>query len=52
MDDGNTLLNVAVRYNRVDISEILIVCGANTNIYNNQGNTPLHYAVDLGNKKL
>ena len=42
---GNTLLIVAVQCLEVKVVELLIKFGANVNLPNNSGNTPLHYAL-------
>ena len=52
MDKGFTLLAQAVIYNKVQIVKILLHAGANASIPNDNGNTPLHFAIDTQNSKL
>ena len=42
--NGNVLLTHAIKHNEKDIFHFLIENGADVNIGNNYGNTPLHFA--------
>lgn len=46
-NEGNTLLYHACRKNFKNIIKFLLEKGANPNISNNEGNTPLHIVMDL-----
>ena len=52
-DDGYTLLCLATRYGRTNIVEMFLKEGADPNIPEiSQMNTPLHFAVNLNQKKI
>lgn len=44
-EDGNTALHAAARINDPDLTTFLIIKGADTELKNNSGDTPLHVAV-------
>lgn len=45
---GRTLLHYAVKYRNLKAIKLLIKCGVNPEICDDDYNTPLHYAVTLG----
>nr|XP_020507792.2 KN motif and ankyrin repeat domain-containing protein 4-like [Labrus bergylta] len=45
---GQTALHLAVRHGRVVMVRLLLSCGADTNIQDNQGNTALMFAAERG----
>lgn len=49
---GNTLLQLVIRRNLIDIAIILIKLGANVNTQNKFNNTPLHEAAIIGSEIL
>ncbi len=51
-EDGKTPLIYAIENNYVDIILLLIKNGAKTNLTDNEGNTPLSIAKQLGHKKI
>ncbi|RYG73078.1 ankyrin repeat domain-containing protein, partial [bacterium] len=50
--NGNTLLNLAASFRRLDACQLLIETGANVNLGNNYGWTPVHQAAMSGNLSL
>lgn len=50
--NGYTPLNLAVWHGRTELVCKLLGAGANANKPNNLGNSPLHVAIDLGQKKM
>ena len=50
--DGNTLLMKAIEKNNVSLTEMLLVCGAQCTIANNEGTTPLMVAAAQDNIRL
>ncbi|MDB5803988.1 MAG: hypothetical protein JWN73_1310 [Betaproteobacteria bacterium] len=51
-EGGETLLNLACQYLRVDSAKLLIARGANINLRNFDGNTPLLCVIDVSNHNL
>lgn len=49
---GNVLLIHAIKYNQKDLFQFILENGANVNIANNYGNTPLHFAFAYKNYSL
>lgn len=47
-EDGDSLLSIAIQYERNGIAKLLISSGANVNFKNKLGFTPLHIAAGLG----
>lgn len=50
--DKLTLLHIAALENQLDVCKILIQLGASTEVKDNQGETPLSYAMQSGSKQL
>jgi uncharacterized protein len=53
-EDGNTLLNIAITQKEFEFAEesVRLTSINDINQVNNQGNTPLHIAADIGNLKI
>ena len=52
-ENGDTFLLKAVKYNcSFEIIEFLLKLGSNPNLFNNEGNSPLHYSLSHGNYKI
>jgi ankyrin repeat protein len=47
--DGNNALHVAIKYNLLEIAELLLRAGADVNFKGHNGQTALHYAVKAQN---
>lgn len=47
---GWTPLHLATYFGHLDIAEVLLMSGANPNVTNDVGDTPLHKAAFIGNE--
>jgi ankyrin repeat protein len=51
-EEGNSLLHISVVDEYIELVSYLIVKGINVNIQNNEGDTPLHLCMRIGNKEV